>query len=197
MTDMSTRQILFRDAEQKDARAAAKLYRVAAGGVADVVWDGLRDGDEEILDAGARQFAREGATYSYQNCTLVECRDRVVGVMLAYPLTEDRPADPAAVAPALRPYMELEAHASYHISGISVHPDLQGRGIGTKLLRVAELRAFTRGLGALSLIAFEENEDSVRLYKRLGYRVADRRAIVAHPLIRFRGDALLMVKELP
>ena len=39
MTDMSVTQILFRDAEKTDAKAIAALYRLAAGGVADVVWE--------------------------------------------------------------------------------------------------------------------------------------------------------------
>ena len=68
--------------------------------------------------------------------------------------------------------------------------------MGTKMLRLAELRALTRGLAKLSLIAFEENTDSVRLYERLGYRVTDSRDIVPHPLIQHDGRALLMVKNL-
>ena len=196
MTDMSTSQILFRDAQQTDAREIAGLFRVAAGGVADVVWDGLREGKEDAVDTGARRFARDGVAFSYRNCTLVESRDRVIGMLLAYPMRAEPGTGPDEVPPVLRPYAELEADATYYIAGIAVDPDLRGRGIGTKLLRVAELRAMTRGLDAMSLIAFEENYGSIRLYERLGYRVADRRPVVPHPMIRFRGDAVLMVKDL-
>ena len=196
MTDMASTQILFRDAQAADAHAIAELYRMAAGGVADVAWDKLRDKDEDILDTGARRFAREGTGFSYQNCALGESRGRIVALMHAYPMQVDADFDPETVDPVLRPYTELEEAGSYYISGVAVRADLRGRGIGTKLLRMAELRAMTRGLNAVSLIAFAENKGSVRLYDRLGYKVVDSRAIVPHPAIPYGGSALLMVKEL-
>ena len=50
-------------------------------------------------------------------------------------------------------------------------------------------------LGGVSLIAFEENVSSVRLYLRESFREVDRRAIVPHPLIRRGGDELLMLAD--
>lgn len=196
MTDMSVTQILFRDAEQADAREIAALYRLAAGGVADVIWDALKEPGEELLDAGARRYAREDADFSFQNCAIAECRGRPVGLLHAYPMYTDPAFDPATVDPVLRPYAELEEDASYYISGIALEPEYRGRGMGTKMLRLAELRAMTRGLAKMSLIAFEANKASVRLYERLGYKVKDSRDIVPHPLIRHDGRALLMVKVL-
>jgi ribosomal protein S18 acetylase RimI-like enzyme len=196
MTEMSVTQILFRDAEQADAREIAALYRLAAGGVADVIWDALKEPGEDIVDAGARRYAREDADFSYQNCAIAECRGRPVGLLHAYPMQTDADFDPASVDPVLRPYAELEEDASYYIAGIALKADYRGRGMGTKMLRLAELRAMTRGLAKMSLIAFEENAESIRLYERLGYRVTDSRDIVPHPLIQYDGRALLMVKTL-
>ena len=139
MTDMSVTQMLFRDAEKSDARDIAALYRLAAGGVADVVWDGLREDDEDIIDTGARRFAREGEDFSYQNCAMAEYRGRPVGLLHAFPLQSDPNFDPAEVDPVLRPYAELEQGDSYYIGGIALKPDFRGRGMGTKMLRLAEL----------------------------------------------------------
>ncbi|MAN78998.1 MAG: GNAT family N-acetyltransferase [Rhodospirillaceae bacterium] len=196
MTEMSVTQILFRDAEQDDAREIAALYRLAAGGVADVIWDALKEPGEDIVDAGARRYAREGADFSYQNCAIAECRGRPVGLLHAYPMQSDPDFDPASLDPVLRPYAALEEEDSYYIAGIALKPDFRGRGMGTKMLRLAELRAFTRGLNKLSLIAFEENTASIRLYERLGYKEADSRDVVPHPFIQYDGRALLMVKTL-
>lgn len=196
MTDMSVTQILFRDAEQDDAREIAALYRLAVGGVADVIWEALKQPGEELVDAGARRFAREGEDFSFQNCAIAESRGRPVGLLHAYPMRADPNFDPASVDPVLRPYAELEEDGSYYIAGIALKADYRRRGMGTKMLRLAELRAMTRGLTKMSLIAFEENADSVRLYERLGYKVTDSRDIVPHPLIRHDGRALLMVKTL-
>ena len=97
MTDMSVTQILFRDAEQADAREIAALYRLAAGGVADVIWDALKEPGEDIIDAGARRYAREDVDFSYQNCAIAECRGLPVGLLHAYPMHADPDFDPASV----------------------------------------------------------------------------------------------------
>ncbi|MEK9671098.1 MAG: GNAT family N-acetyltransferase [Rhodospirillaceae bacterium] len=196
MTDMSLTQIMFRDAHKEDAREIARLYQMAAGGVADVIWDGLRIGDEDIVSSGARRFAREGTDVSFENCALAEIRGRTVGLLHAYPMAADPDFDSATVDPVIRPYTELEEDQSYYIAGVALHADFRDRGIGTKMLKLAELRAMTRGLAKVSLIAFQDNAASVRLYERLGYGVVDSRAIVPHPFIRCSGQALLMVKRL-
>jgi ribosomal protein S18 acetylase RimI-like enzyme len=196
MTDMSVTQILFRDADKSDARDIAALYRLAAGGVADVIWDDLREQDDDVVDAGARRYAREDEDFSFQNCALAEARGQTVGLLHAFPMHADPEFDAEQMNPVLRPYAELEEDASYYIAGVALKPDFRGRGIGTKMLRLAELRAMTRGLAKMSLLAFEENDASVRLYERLGYRVTDSRDIVAHPFIQYDGRALLMVKQL-
>lgn len=196
MTDMSMTQILFRDARPEDARDIAVLYRQAAGGVADVIWDGLRNVDENIVDAGARRYAREGEDFSFENCAVAEVRGRVVGLLHAYSMYVDPDMDFADIDPVLRPYADLEEDDSYYIAGMALADDYRGRGIGTKMMKLAELRAMTRGLQKLSLITFEENHASVRLYQRLGYATVDSRRICPHPFIRYGGHALLMVKEL-
>jgi len=58
-----------------------------------------------------------------------------------------------------------------HIGRLTVAPDLQGRGIGTRLLRAAEQAS---GAGRFELFTGHLSEANIRLYEREGYRV-DRR----------------------
>ena len=51
------------------------------------------------------------------------------------------------------------------------------------------------GLSSLSLIVFAQNEGAVSLYRWLGYKIADRRAVVPHAFIPYTGDALLMTLD--
>ena len=44
------------------------------------------------------------------------------------------------------------------------------------------------GLSSLSLIVFAQNEGAVSLYRWLGYKIADRRAVVPHAFIPYTGD---------
>jgi ribosomal protein S18 acetylase RimI-like enzyme len=62
-------------------------------------------------------------------------------------------------------------------------------------MNIARRQALDHGFHQTSLAAFEQIEGSVRLYRRLGYRVAKRAPVVPHPLIHYTGDALLMVAD--
>jgi len=61
-----------------------------------------------------------------------------------------------------------------HIANISVHPDYQGRGIGSALMHRAFLRARLQGFSGLTLEVRATNERAWRWYQRLGFRVVRR-----------------------
>lgn len=185
----------FRPARRADSPAIAELYQMAAGGVADYIWTSLAKPGESILDAGIRRFAREGEAFSYQNCMIAEDGGKVLGMVHAFPMLEVSEVDDN-VDPVLRPYCELESAPSLYIAGITCYEDARGQGIGTRLLDLTRRRAMSEGLSELSLIAFEESPAAVRLYLREGFEIVDRRAIVAHELIQYGGDALLMTEAL-
>ena len=104
----------------------------------------------------------------------------------------DQP-DPEATDPVLRPFAELEVPNSLYISSMSVFPAFRCCGVGSELLALARAEARADGINTLSLLVFEQNQGAVRLYERSGYRVADRRTVVPHDLIRYTGEILLMV----
>jgi len=185
----------FRPAHRADSAVIAELYQMAAGGVADYIWTSLAEPGETILDAGTRRFAREGEAFSYQNCMIAEQAGKVLGMVHAFPMLEVSEVDDDE-DPVLRPYCELESAPSLYIAGIACYEDARGQGIGTRLLDLTRRRAMSEGLAELSLIAFEESPAAVRLYLREGFEIVDRRAIVAHELIRYGGDALLMTEAL-
>jgi ribosomal protein S18 acetylase RimI-like enzyme len=56
-------------------------------------------------------------------------------------------------------------------------------------------RAKNLSLKQLSLLAFEQNPDAIRLYERLGFGITDRLAVITHPLIQYTGDVVLMVAD--
>lgn len=183
----------LRPAVREDVPAIAALYRISSGGIADYIWQKLAEPGESPLDVGIRRYARPGTAFSYENCLMADDGGAAVGMINAFAMHE--PSDPAAIEedPVLRPYAELEAPGSLYISGVALLPEYRGRGIGTRMMRAMHERARREGLPKLSLVAFADNVASVRLYERLGYAVVDRRPVVPHPLIRYGGEALLMV----
>lgn len=182
----------LRRARPDDVPAIAALFRLSSGGVADYVWRSLAAPGEDPLEVGIRRYARRGADFSYENCLVADDDGAVVGMINAFALRAS--GEPAGEEdPVLRPYAELEAPDSLYVSGIALLPPYRGQGLGTRMMVAMRERARAEGLKQLSLIAFAENAASVRLYERLGYRIVDRRAVVPHPLIQYRGDAVLMV----
>lgn len=192
-------KIQFRPAQKSDCRVIASLYSISSDGVADYIWTKLAQPGENILDVGQRRYERENSLFSYQNCTLVtlsqDDAETIVGMVVAFPMIVDETAEPED-DPVLAPYSKLEENNSYYICGIALFPDYRNRGIGTQLMRKAEVDAVAKGLTKLSLIVFEQNVAAKRLYERLGYHEVAREPIVPHPLIHYSGDAVLMVKEI-
>lgn len=188
--------VVFRPARRDESRTIAQLYAISSDGVAQYTWSTLAQPGEELLDVGARRYAREGTVFSYQSCTMAEVDGEVVGMLVAFPMHVDPHAEPSG-DPVLAPYEKLEEDASYYICGIAFFEAHRGKGYGRRLMALAEQQVRARGLTKLSLIVFEDNQGAVRLYRRLGYREVMREAVVPHPLIHFTGDALLMVKTLP
>ncbi len=187
--------IRFRPAHRSECRIIAQLYSTASDGVADYIWTQLAGPGEDMLDVGARRYAREDSQFSYKNCTMVECNDEVAGMMVAYRM-EDNPAPQADMDPVLRPYAILEQPGSYYICGVAIYPRYRNRGVGSRFLEIAQRDALTHSLAQLSLIVFEQNIDAKRLYDRNGFYEIARQPVVPHPLIHHTGDALLMVKNL-
>lgn len=188
-------EVAFRPARAADSPAITELYQMAAGGVADYIWSGLAGPGESVLDAGTQRFQRENTDFSYQHCLVAERDGDVVGMIHAYPIMEVQQV-PDEVDPVLRPFCELESAPGLYIARVACYAEWCGQGIGTRLLDKTRRRAMGEGLPELSLIAFAEKSEAIRLYEREGFTVHDRRPMPDHPLIHYGGDAVLMVAPL-
>jgi ribosomal protein S18 acetylase RimI-like enzyme len=189
-------QTRFRSARIEDCRTIAELYRISSDGVADYIWQGLAESGEEPIEVGERRYAREDTVFSYKNCTVAERRGEVTGMLVAFPVEQadsNEGDSDEEVDPVLKPYSELEQPGSFYICGMALFPEYRGNGLGIRMLELAQQQAYQRGFDELSLIVFEQNAGAKRLYERYGFREVDRRPVVPHELIRYTGDALLMV----
>ena len=185
----------YRTAKAEDAGEIAKLFLLSSDGLAEYIWSKVDPGSTDILSTGAKRYARENADFGYRNCILAETDGAVAGMLhgFAMPVTTSEPDSD----PVLRPYSELEAPGSYYIAGIAVHDRFRRKGIGQKLMALAEKRAHELMLPTVSLICFTANKPAMTLYSGLGYKETDRRAIVPVPCLKYQsGDAALLVKDL-
>jgi ribosomal protein S18 acetylase RimI-like enzyme len=183
----------LRPAGKDDCGRIAALFRMASAGVSDYVWLKMAPlyPGTPLLEIGARRYEREDAPFSWQNCTVAEYAGEVIGICHAFAMQARSKGD-VEHDPVLRPYAELELPGTLYIAGLAVTPEFRDQGLGSRLLGAARREARARGIPELSLLCFEQNESARRLHERSGFRVVDRRKVVPHPLIRHRGDVLLM-----
>jgi ribosomal protein S18 acetylase RimI-like enzyme len=186
----------FRLATTNDSHKIAELFRIASGGVAEYVWSTLASEypGPTPLEIGARRYARDEGAFSYRNCTVAELGREVIGMLHAF-LMEDQPEHKEAgepMDPVLEPYTKLEVSGSYYISAMATFPEHRGKGLGTRMLEIANGRARENGCPQISLLVFEQNEEAVRLYERKGFEIIDRAPVVPHESIRYTVEVLLM-----
>jgi len=199
-----TDKLTYRPAKASDSRFIAEMVEISSDGVALIEWTSAVQvaGERTAIDIGAELYSSDDGDYSYRNCCLAEVSGRPAGLLLSFPMharnaEEAAPSPPFDGSDVFAPYKYLEAPNTWYVCGVAVVPGYRGLGIGTALMAIARNQAREHGYDRLSLVVFEENAAAVRLYQRLGYEIIDRAPVVPHPLIRFGGDALLMVASPP
>ncbi len=185
----------IRRAAKQDSADIARLFLISSDGLAEYIWSKIAGPGETIAEAGARRYAREAVAFSYQNCLIAELKGATVGMVHSFPMEADPDAEPEH-DPVLKPYSELEDYGSLYLSGLAVVERCRNGGIGVAMMEAVNQRAKDLALPRISLICFERNEGAMRLYRRLGFRELDRRAVVPHPVLHYRdGDAVLLARE--
>jgi ribosomal protein S18 acetylase RimI-like enzyme len=187
----------LRPARKDDAENLARLIDIAGEGFGMYLWSQAAKPGETALEIGKRRAQREDGGFSYRHATIAELDGKVAGLLLGYRLPEPYVLGDISELPEMvRPLVELEAEApgTWYVNALAVFPEYRGRGVGTRLLAEAELRAIEAGAPGLSLIAADENEGAKRLYARRGYRAAARRPLIPFPGLGHAGDWVLMTK---
>jgi len=61
------------------------------------------------------------------------------------------------------------------LDNVAVHPEHQGKGLGRRLIELAESEPRNQGFAHLDLYTHERMTENIELYKRLGYIETERR----------------------
>lgn len=172
-------------ADPTDAGLASRLVKLSMGELADYLFGDVRLSVDEIL---AGLFALKGNRFSWEIADVTRWDDEPAGIMLSFPgweITRRNITTGIGLFKlcGLMDLLRLSVRASsiaqgvetyrdeYYLSNLAVLPDLQRRGIGSRLLEHLEDKAHTVGLKKCSLIVDIENSAARRLYEHCGYRV--------------------------
>jgi ribosomal protein S18 acetylase RimI-like enzyme len=179
-------EIVIRPAHPADAQPAARL--IYATGPAYFNWVfGLGDA-ERAVDIISRLFVRQGNRFSYQFADLVEVSRQVAGLLVSFPgraLLRLNWVTGRHLFPLFswKDRLQLFQHATplmnekesepghYLISHLAVFPEWRGKGIGTRLLNYAEMKARSKGILTCTLDVDLNNSPAQRLYRHAGYTV--------------------------
>lgn len=194
-----TARATTRPARKSDAAEIALLVNIAVHGGIAQGWahSDEAEGTYDPIEVGRLDMMTDDE-FGWRNCTMAEVDGEVAGMLLGYRKADEFTPVGPEVTGFMRPIEELEADANgtWFISMLGVHIGWRGKGVGSQLLDVAEVKRGETKAKGLSLIVEDTNEGARRLYERRGYAVRNSR-----PMGRYPGggpggrDWLLMVKD--
>jgi ribosomal protein S18 acetylase RimI-like enzyme len=190
----------MRPATKADAAEIALLVNIATHGL--VAEDGFTakysEGTYNPIEAVRLRVMNEYDAFYWRKATMAVSGEEVAGMLLGSRDPDEPPPMPAGLPDYIVPFFELagEAPGAWYISMLAVHAPWRGKGLGRRLLDLAEeKRAETNGRG-LSLIVEDINDGARRLYERHGFAVRATRPMIPFPNGQPKGkDWLLMVKD--
>lgn len=183
----------MRFATPLDGPALAELVNFSGEGLPLYLWRSLARPGEDAWSVGAARQAREAEE---GRVVVVEEGGGVLAAMTGYPLKEATPAM-EELPPIVRPLAELESRVpgTWYLNVLATYPRARGRGIGSRLVALAEAQATAGRLRGVSIVVADGNVGARRLYARLGYAEVD-----AAPMVKEGWDSpseewILLVKE--
>lgn len=191
----------IRAADEKEAYHIAELINIASSNLEINDWEAeltpdMKERGMSPLDVGASHVLDPNHNFHYSNTKLAVQADKVVGLLLSYPIKQKSDKDRANLSAENQIYHDLKQRAVgyFYIDSLAIYPDFQGKGIGSQLLDHAMSMAREQEFQNICLLAYEENFGAVRLYKRKGFRITHKEAIPDTPYMPFEGHVLLLEK---
>ena len=157
--------------------------------------------DQSIESIIEPNFSRPDATDFYESHWIAELDGQVAGGIHAFPFdnfSNDAldPRIPEERYSILEPFVSLPADGTYFVNALSVYSEYCRRGVASSLLSLACKHAKEKGFTEIALWVFSENTGAVMLYEKSGLKVVGREPVVDHPLLRYKGEAFLMLASL-
>lgn len=195
-----TLAVTTRPATKADAAEIALLVNIATHGLVSDEWHHMQDASSTYspMEVGRYDVLDDNGGFNWRKATIAQSGDEVVGMLLGSRDPDVPGPIPAEVPYYLVPIFELGnlAPGAWYISMLGVHVRWRGKGIGSKLLDVAEQKRRDTAARGLSLVVEDVNTGARELYERHGFSVRESRPMVRFPSGGPDGqDWLLMVKE--
>lgn len=187
----------FRAGRLEDAALLAELVNYAGEGLPLYLWSKMATSDQDGWDVGRARAARETGAFSYRNAAMIESSGTAVGCLVGYAIPEEAEPIPDDMPAMFRPLQELEnlAPGTWYVNVLAVVPEHRGKGLGSKLLSLAEKMAEDAGHPGMSIIVSDANVGARRLYQRTGYAEVATRPMVKEDWVNDGVNWVLLTKQ--
>ncbi|MFM9968227.1 MAG: GNAT family N-acetyltransferase [Burkholderiales bacterium] len=188
----------FRCATSDDAAQMAELVNISGDGLPLYLWAKFARPGQSAWEVGLERARLGLGGFAFQNPVVLEVKGEVAACLIGYPCG-DAPQAPAGDVPAaLVPLNELGnlARNTWSINILATFPQHRGKGFGSELLRVAEMRARAAQVGRMSLIVSDANVVAGRLYAKNGFAECATRPIVKEEWEHEGQNWVLLIKNL-
>ena len=187
----------YRNAQEKDCHAIARLAILAGGGFVEFLYHDLIPDTtpQEMLE---KNLVSLEEPYSWRNAIVAEIDGKVAGAALSYPSVSYRITPemerliPKERLEHVKENFSARVEKSWFLDYLAVFPEFNGMGIGGKLIDLTKKRALEKGYRILSLSVFSDNLLAQRLYSRKGFVAVRKVELKSHELMPHEGGCLLM-----
>ena len=149
-----------------DVPTLRMIFSTASEGIADYFWDKSRVADQTIDDVAEARMV-EKIMDPKNSCWIAFVDGKPAGGILSYEIEDRIPLEELTPMVASFVAFENEAVGTYYINVLSVFPQFQRRGVGTKLIEQARKEAGNRDL---SLAVSDVNEPAKATYASTGFK---------------------------
>lgn len=176
---MTNDDIQFRPAQPDDVeRASALLYSAY---IHRQVNYPLREETENLFTGRLQHFfCEKGNRFSYQFILVAEQRFEVVGLILSFGGREEEQLNTATGWRLEREAEEDE----WYVDALAVFSDWGRKGIGTRLLQMAEQQGLQHHYLKIALNVARENKQALSLYQHLHYVITQETFLYGQPHLR-------------
>lgn len=167
---------MIRAAKQKDATQVVPLV---VNVLKDMELPLLTEiGEKNLTEILEEAYCLPDYRYSYENALVYEQGNQIDGIAFGYPdaqeptidLPLERLMEKAGYTKNLKLFVDKETYPNeWYLDTLSVNPQAQGKGIGSKLLKALPTVAKEQGLPTLGLNVDVVNPNAQRLYSRMGF----------------------------
>jgi ribosomal protein S18 acetylase RimI-like enzyme len=130
---------------------------------------------------------QEGNQYSFENTWIAEEDNQVVGSITVYDGAKLQQLRQPVLSLLVEKYQRVVSPeketepGEFYIDTIAVHPNHQGKGLGTQLLNFAISQIVHQDGNVLGLLVDVNNSKAKNLYLRLGFQPVGTKQLMGHP----------------